>query len=111
MGLGGLQIPHPTGHPTGRGHRCHTLAPWQGCHTEEGGSEGKGRGDIEKKTANRGIWEAQSVECLTLGFSSGHDLRVVRSIPASGSALSRKSAWDSLPASPPLIHVLSLSLI
>lgn len=30
---------------------------------------------------------AQSVKCLTLVFCSGHDLRVVRSSPASGSAL------------------------
>lgn len=30
---------------------------------------------------------AQSVECLTLDFGSGLDLRVVGSSPASGSAL------------------------
>ena len=35
---------------------------------------------------------AQSVEYLTLDFGSGHDLRVVRSSPASGSALGMEPA-------------------
>ena len=35
---------------------------------------------------------AQSVEHLTLGFGSGHDLRVVGSSPELGSALSAGSA-------------------
>ena len=39
---------------------------------------------------------AQSVACRTLGFGSGHDLRVVRWSPRSGSAFSRESAWESL---------------
>ena len=34
----------------------------------------------------------QSVTWPTLDFGSGHDLRVLRSSPASGSALSRESA-------------------
>ena len=38
-----------------------------------------------------GTWEARSVKCLTLDFGSGHDLRIVRSIPASGSAPGRES--------------------
>ena len=39
---------------------------------------------------------AQSTEHLTLGFSSGHDLRVVRWSPTADSMLSRESAEDSL---------------
>ena len=35
----------------------------------------------------RGAWVAELVKHLTLGFSSGHDLEVVRSSPTSGSAL------------------------
>ena len=45
---------------------------------------------------------AQSVGCPTLDFDLGHDLRVVvSSSPASGAALSTKSAWDSLPEAAP----------
>ena len=47
-----------------------------------------------------GTWVAQSVECLTLDFGSGHDLMVVRSSPTSGSIL---TAWS-------LLGILSLSL-
>ena len=58
----------------------------------------------------RDAWVAQSVECPTLGFGSGHDLRVVRLSPASGSALSGESVCDSLSPSPlpypPLLHSL-----
>ena len=43
-----------------------------------------------------GSWIAQSVKCGTVGFSSGHDLRVMRLSPACGSMLSTESAWDSL---------------
>ena len=39
-----------------------------------------------KKIGNVGV--AQSVKSLTLDFSSGHDLTVVRLSPVSGSALS-----------------------
>ena len=45
-----------------------------------------------KNSDKQGAWAAQLVERLTLGFSSGCDLRVVRSSPASGSTLSTKSA-------------------
>lgn len=38
------------------------------------------------KVSQRGAWMARSVKVLTLGFSSGHDLRDVRSSPESGSA-------------------------
>jgi len=41
---------------------------------------------------NRGAWVAHSVEHLTFGFSSGHDLRVVESSPKWGSTLSQESA-------------------
>lgn len=41
-------------------------------------------------------------------FNSGHDLRVIRLSPASGSMLSMKSAWYSLPLS--LLTALPLSL-
>ena len=46
--------------------------------------------------SSKGVWVVQSVKHLTLGFSSGRDLRVVRSSPESGSVLSAESAWDSL---------------
>ena len=39
-----------------------------------------------------GTCVAQSVKHLTLDFSSGHDLRIVRLSPASGSVLIRESA-------------------
>ena len=57
---------------------------------------------------------AQSVELLTLDFSSGHDLRVHGFKPHVGlSADSVESVWDSLSpclSAPPLL-ALSLSLI
>ena len=46
---------------------------------------------------------AQSVKCLILDFGSGHDFRVVRSSPMSGSALGVESARDSLSPAPPLL--------
>ena len=51
---------------------------------------------------------AQSVEHLTVDFSSGGDLRVVRSSPASGSMLSANSTFPSLPL---LVLPLSLSYL
>jgi len=58
-----------------------------------------------------GTWVAQSVKLLNLDFCSGHDLRVMRSSPALGSAVGGESAWDSLPVllSPPSL-ALSLNL-
>ena len=41
----------------------------------------------------------QLVECLTFGFGSGHDLRVVRLSPTLGSTLRVESVWDSPPLS------------
>ena len=56
-----------------------------------------------KKRKVWGTWVAQSVEHLTLGFSWGRDLRVVRWSPASG------SAWSLLRSPSPSAPV-SLSL-
>jgi len=56
---------------------------------------------------------AQSVECPTLNFSSGRNLRVVGSSPKSGSVLSMESAADSLSPSTPApspTHARALSL-
>jgi len=52
----------------------------------------------------------QSVKCLTLGFGSGHDLRVMGSSPESGYALSGEPASLSPSALPPTC-ALSLSQI
>jgi len=49
-----------------------------------------------------GTWVAQLVKHPTLDFSSGHDLRVIRSNPALGSVLSVEPAWDSLSLPLPL---------
>ena len=43
-----------------------------------------------------GAWEAQSVECLTFDFGSGHDLMAVGSSLALGSMLGVDPAWASL---------------
>ena len=54
------------------------------------------------------------VECPTLGFGSGEDLRVMRSNPTSGSELSMESTEDSFPVPLPLplpLLVLSFSKI
>ena len=45
-------------------------------------------------------WLAQSVKHLILGFSSGHDLRVMRLSAALGFKLSMKPAWDFLSLCP-----------
>ena len=39
----------------------------------------------------RDAWVAQTLKCLTLDFSSGHDLRGVGSSPLLGSVLSKES--------------------
>ena len=44
------------------------------------------------RTRMRGTWVAQSIESLTLDFSSDHDPRVVGWNPASGSVWSVESA-------------------
>ena len=49
------------------------------------------------------------VECLTLDFACGRDLRVVGLSPASGSMLSGESSWDSLSPSASLL-MLTLSV-
>ena len=56
---------------------------------------------------------AQSAEQWILGFGSGHDPRVLRSSPTSGSSVSTESACVSLPLSLSVlspVHSLSLSL-
>ena len=50
---------------------------------------GKSRSDYQ--SLGRGAWVAQSVEHLALGFSSGHDLMIVRSSPLLDSMLGAES--------------------
>lgn len=63
-----------------------------------------------------GSWVAQSIEHRTLDFGPGHDLRGVTRSPASGFALSKESAWESLspssfaPTPPSLVCTCTLSL-
>ena len=45
-----------------------------------------------RKAIYGGTWVPQSVKHLTPGFSSGHDLRVIRLSPMLGSVLSEESA-------------------
>ena len=47
---------------------------------------------VLKITKSQGAWVAQWVEHPTLGFGSGHDLRVMRLSPMSSSVLSEESA-------------------
>jgi len=47
---------------------------------------------VTKISKLRGTWVAQWVKHLTLDFISGHDLRAVRSIPKSVSALGMEPA-------------------
>ena len=55
---------------------------------------------------------AQSIEYLTLGFGSDHDLRVMGWSLALGSPLSRESASPSpFPSTLPSTHVHFLSLM
>ena len=58
-----------------------------------------------------GTWVAQSVEPMTLEFSSGNDPRVLGLSPTLGPMLSVEPAWDSLSISPsaPLPCSCSLS--
>ena len=53
-----------------------------------------------KKNSCRGTWVAQSNECLTLGFCSGHDLRVVRSSPIKDSPPGMMYAGRFSPSAP-----------
>ena len=55
-----------------------------------------------------GAWVAQSVKCLTLGFSSGHDLMVQEFEPCIRLfADSVEPAWDSLSLTLPDLCSLS----
>ena len=47
---------------------------------------------VQIKYFSQGAWVAQSVKCPTLGFNSGHDLRVMELSPIPGSVLGGKSA-------------------
>ena len=64
-----------------------------------------------KNETSRGAWVAQSVELLTLDFSSGYDPRVMGSSSTSGSTLTVEPAFKilslSLCPSPLLPHFLS----
>ena len=51
---------------------------------------------ILKEWLSWDAWVAQSVGCPTLVFNSGHDLRIMRSSPESGSELSCESVQDAL---------------
>ena len=64
----------------------------------------------EEKNVWRSAWVAQLVGHLTLGFGSGHDLRVGIE-PHMGSTFSRVTAWNSLslPLSLPFSPLPSLS--
>lgn len=56
-------------------------------------------------------WAAQLVEGPTLDFSSVHDLRVMRSVPVSGSALAMEPAQElSLSLLPTPLLMCSVSL-
>ena len=48
------------------------------------------------KTDSGGVWVVQSLERQTVDFGSGHDPRVMRSSPVSGSTLKMEPDWDSL---------------
>lgn len=50
-----------------------------------------GRADSVRRACVWVTWMAQLFKWLTLDFSSGHDLRVIRPSPSSGSALSVES--------------------
>lgn len=63
---------------------------------------------VSKGQRARRAWVAQSVECPTLDFSSGGDLKVLGSRPMPSSALSRESAYLPLSLPFPLLtHSLS----
>ena len=53
-----------------------------------------------KKESILGCLGAQLVKCPTPDFGSGHDLRIMRSRPESGSVPSTESAWLSLSLCP-----------
>ena len=66
-----------------------------------------------KSTGSKGTWEAQSVKCLTLDFSSGHDITVHGFEPCPGLyADGTEPTWDPLSLSlcPSPAYALSLSL-
>lgn len=62
--------------------------------------------EADAQKGSGGTWMAQSVKHPTLNIGSGHDLTVVSSIPASGSALTAQGLLGilSLPLSAPPPH-------
>lgn len=73
-----------------KGHNCH-CRKLINYRTNPSSSP---RMQTKIKTTRENItdWMAQSVKHLTLDFSSGHNLTVMQSSPASGSMLSEESA-------------------
>ena len=69
----------------------------------------KMRSPIPDNSRNEGTWMAQSVNHLTLGFSSGHNLRVMRLSLMLGSMLIGEFASPSPSAPPPApaLHAVS----
>ena len=66
---------------------------------------------LKKKKSSRDAWVVQSVKCLTLDFSSGHDLAVLEfelRVGLLGGSV--EPAWKFLsPSLCPSLHTLSLS--
>ena len=63
-----------------------------------------------RKVTIQGTWVAQSVECLTINFCSGHDLRVCGIKPCIRLCTdSMEPAWNSLFPSLPLLRQCFLS--
>ena len=58
----------------------------------------------------RGPWVAQLFKCPTLDFSSGRDLRVLRSSPVWGSELGMEAAQNSLSPFPSVLPLLACML-
>lgn len=56
----------------------------------------------------RGTWMAESVKHLTLGFGSGHELRVMRSNPTLDAMLTAEFVSDSLSPVPLLLPLHAL---
>ena len=65
---------------------------------------------IYTRDTSRGTWVARSVKHLTLGFGSGHDLRVMGSSSMLGFVLSGESAWQFSPPVPPPTRTSPLSV-
>ena len=78
----------------GGAHPVSALSFWQ-C----------GQAVVIKSANSTSSWVAQSVKHQTLDFGSGHDLRVVRSSPTSGSVLTAWSLLGILSLPPPSLSL------